>query len=227
VICTIGWNSTSRATARVVTAVGRFFWLKLPTNFFFSDDVKVILSQQGGERYTLFWIKLLLKALEQEEIGVLRYKSDVPYTPEVLAAVTETDPDVVRSALTLFANLGMITTDEEGSIIIESVHGYVGSATDSAIRMRKLRQRNKKQLEEPEKEEVSHCDAGLSQCDDLPSQNEQSDVEIETEIEVEGEREREKDIDLSSTQPPDAVKAAPAELSKEQREVSDIMAGRI
>lgn len=143
----------------------RYYWLKLGTNFFHSDDVKVILAQKGGEKYVLFWLKLLLKAVEQEEIGVLKYKSDVPYTPEVLAAITDTDTDVVRSALSLFSKLGLITTDEDDSIIIDAVHGLVGSESDSAIRMRRLRERQRKQIEAP------------SQSDGSMSQNEQSYVE--------------------------------------------------
>jgi predicted phage replisome organizer len=172
----------------------RYYWLKLPTNFFYSDDVRVILAQQGGDKYVVFWLKLLLKALEQEEIGILRYKSDVPYTPELLAAVTDTDPDVVRSALVLFMKAGLIAKDSDGAIIVDSVHGFVGSVSDSAIRMRRLRERKRAQLEAPKVE--------ASQSDSEPSQ---SDVEKRR---VEKKKSREK-TDAASQLPPQKREYAP------------------
>ena len=100
----------------------RYYWLKLYANFFDDDDMRVLLARQNGEQYAIFYLKLLLKAIQQEDVGVLRYKEEVPYTPEILATVTNTDVDTVRVALELFRKLGLIDHDENGSILIEDVH---------------------------------------------------------------------------------------------------------
>jgi predicted phage replisome organizer len=168
-------NSTDKESKPNPTN-GRYYWIKLFTNFFDSDDVRVIEAQQNGEKYLILWLKLLLKAIEQEELGVLRYKAEIPYTPEILATVTHTDVDMVRSALALFQKMGLIEIDEAGSILIEAVQPMVGSVTSSAIRMRKLRARKAaKQLEDKSQKGAS-----------------QSDVEIEIEKQKERDEEVEK-----------------------------------
>ena len=117
----------------------RYFWLKFKEDFFNSDDIKVIMAQENGSEYVIFWMKLLLKSISGTEIGLLRYKENIPYTPELLSTVTDTNIDIVKGALTLFQKLGMIEIMENGDMWVEHANALVGSETDSAIRMRRIR----------------------------------------------------------------------------------------
>ena len=123
----------------------RYFWLKLPLNFFDTEDIRVILGQENGEKYVIFFIRLLSLAVKQEEIGILRFKENIPYTTELLSTVTNTDIDVVRSALMLFKEFGMIDINDDGDILLESAIKMVGSECDSAQRGRKFRAKHKDQ----------------------------------------------------------------------------------
>jgi predicted phage replisome organizer len=125
----------------------RYFWLKLKDDFFNSDDIKVVMSQTNGAEYVIFWQKLLLKAITRQEIGLLRYRENIPYTPELLSTITDTNIDVVKGALTLFQKLGMIELLDNGDIWIEAANYLVGSESQAASRMRKMRERNKGVIE--------------------------------------------------------------------------------
>ncbi|MCP4648552.1 MAG: hypothetical protein GY853_00545 [PVC group bacterium] len=146
----------------------RYFWLKLKENFFESDDMKIIESQKNGAEYIIFWQKLLLKAITSKEVGVLRYKENIPYTPEILSTITGTNIDVTKGALKLFMELGMIDITQNGDIIIdEFIQELIGSETEVAKRVRKHREKK-----------------DLLQCNEM-KQISNTEIEIEKEIEKE------------------------------------------
>ena len=148
----------------------RYFWLKLKDDFFNTEDIKIILSQQNGERYVVFWQKLLLKAITSNEVGVLRYKESIPYTPEMLSSILDTDIDTVRSSLSLFTNMGMISVLEDGAFWVEEATKMVGSETKGAIRKRAIRAKNKQNL--------------LIECQKSGTLSQKRPPEIEKEIEL-------------------------------------------
>jgi predicted phage replisome organizer len=123
-----------------------FYWLKLQTSFFDSDEVKVIEQMENGSKYIVFWLKLLLKAVAQSDPGQLRFKKGIPYTPELLSTITGTDIDIVRSAIQLFDKLGMIRMAENGDIWVDSVKSMCGSETKWAEYKRRERLDNVQQI---------------------------------------------------------------------------------
>lgn len=147
------------------TKVGNTYrWLKLPTNFFDTPEVRVLeKTDKDGFRYEIFLLKLLLLAIQQDEIGVLRFKPNIPYNAKILANVLDLEFDLVKTGLDLFTNLGIIEDDEEGNLLIEMVIPMVGSLSDQAIRMRKFRAKNEnKQIErEPSHSAQSDVDTDL------------------------------------------------------------------
>jgi len=168
----------------------RYYWLRLQENFFNSDDIKVIMSQKNGAQYVIFWQKLLLKAITKSnnEIGILRYKENIPYTPEILATVTDTNIDVVRSSLKLFVDLKMIEIMENGDIWVEEANKLVGSESESAQRVRKFREKRKnKELPEP-----LHCNNNVTRSN--------VELELEKELEIDIEKES-KLLSKNSTTP--------------------------
>ncbi len=165
----------------------RYYWLKLRDNFFAGEDIKIILSQENGPEYVIFWLKLLLKSIAGKEVGLLRYKENIPYTAELLATVTDTNIDIVRGALTLFKSLEMIKFCENGDLWIESAIEFVGSETDAAIRMRRLRSKNK---EIEDKRNINEQCYGNERNSVMPSY-----VETETDKELEKEKDNNSDIE--------------------------------
>ncbi len=117
----------------------RFYWLKLHENFFDREEIKVIEDMKGGKDYIIFYMKLLLRSVGTN--GKLMFRDIIPYTPEMLASITNTDKDTVVVATNMFVELGMMEKLDDGSLFMNEVQNMVGSETASAKRVRAHRER--------------------------------------------------------------------------------------
>ena len=61
---------------------------------------------ENGKDYVLFYLKLLLESVGHD--GTLRFSETVPYNDSMLATITDTNIDIVRSAVKVFSELGMM-----------------------------------------------------------------------------------------------------------------------
>lgn len=124
----------------------RYYWLKLQENFFDDDTIDFIEGQENGEKYVLFYLKLCLKALKNEG-KLIRYVGEMllPFDDIGISKLTRTDIDVVRSALTLFSNIGLIKKLDTGEIFLTQLNEMVGTETQKAkyMREKRLQERNK------------------------------------------------------------------------------------
>ncbi len=124
--------------------VKRYYWLKLKRDFFKRHDIRVIESMPNGKDYVLFYLKLMVESIDHE--GSLRFSDTIPYNVDMLAAITNTNIDVVRSAMNIFTELQMIEILDDQTIFMNEVEKLIGSETNYAEKMRASRER-KKQLE--------------------------------------------------------------------------------
>ena len=163
----------------------KFFWLKLKEDFFKRNDIRVIESMDNGKEYVLFYLKLLLESISHE--GILRFSDTIPYSEKMLSTITNTNVDIVRSALKVLKELNLIEIYDDQTLYMSEINKMIGSEGASAERMRKSRERIK----------LSQCDALVTKCDDKPSQCDsnvsQRYIEIEKEIDIEKELELEQD----------------------------------
>ena len=148
----------------------KFYWLKLQKDFFKRHDVKIIEAMENGKDYLLFYLKLLCESVDHE--GNLRFSETIPYDDKMLATITGTNVDIVRSAIKVFTGLHMIDILDDQTIFMTEVSKMIGCEGASAERMRRLR--------------ASHCDTLVLK----------SDVEIEKEIEIDKELDIELDKEL-------------------------------
>ena len=119
----------------------KYYWLKLDRNFFKRHDIRIVETMPNGKDYILFYLKLLCESTSHE--GCLRFSETIPYSPEMLATVTNTNVDVVRSAIKIFSELHMLEVLDDGTIFMQEVAKLVGSETGSARRMREYRNTQK------------------------------------------------------------------------------------
>ena len=145
----------------------KYYWLKLKRDFFKRHDIRIIEEMPNGKEYLLFYLKLLVESIDHE--GELRFSDTVPYNEQMLAVITNTNIDVVRSAMKLFIGLKMIDVMDDQTIYMAEVNKLIGSEWSSAERMRNLRKKPKASL----------CDTNVRE----------SDTEIEIEKEIEKEKE--------------------------------------
>ena len=171
---------------------GRFYWLKLKKDFFKRHDITIIESMPNGKDYVLFYLKLLCESVDHE--GSLRFSEHIPYNEEMLSTITRTNVDIVRSAVKVFSELGMMEMMDDGTFYMTEVQRMIGSAADNdnANRVRRFRERQKELAIESSKNE-NVTPALQNVMDDVTKSNESKSKrkEIEKEIEIEIE-EREK-----------------------------------
>lgn len=122
----------------------RYYWLKLDKDFFKRHDIKIIEKMPNGKDYILFYLKVLCESTSHE--GYLRFSETIPYNEEMLATITDTNIDIVRSAVKIFTELKMMTVMDDGTYYFEQVQKMIGSETGSAARQREYREKKSLQI---------------------------------------------------------------------------------
>lgn len=120
----------------------RYYWLKLHKGFFKRHDITVIEDMPNGKDYVLFYLKLMLESVDHE--GALRFSDTIPYSETMLASVTHTNVDVVRSALKILTELGMVEVFDDKTLFMTEVAKLLDSETYAAKRKRLQRENEEK-----------------------------------------------------------------------------------
>lgn len=124
----------------------KLYWLKLKRDFFKRHDIKVIEGMENGKDYLLFYLKLLVESLDHE--GELRFSETIPYNEKMLSSVTNTNIDIVRSAMKLLSELGFVEILDDETIYMTEVHKMVGSETEWAKKKREYRLSKKEECKQ-------------------------------------------------------------------------------
>ena len=165
----------------------KFYWLKLKRDFFKRHDIRIIEEMPNGKDYVLFYLKLLLESIDHE--GSLRFSDTIPYNEQMLSVVTNTNVDIVRAAMNLFVELGMMSICDDQTIYMAEVDKLIGSAVDNDGANRVRRFRDKK------KQEALPCVTGALQnvTESVTKDNERKrkSIEKDKDIDIEIERENE------------------------------------
>ena len=170
---------------------GRYYWLKLKRDFFKRHDIKIIESMPNGKDYILFYLKLLVESVDHD--GALRFSDAIPYDVNMLSVVTNTNADIVKSALEIFVNLQLIDILDDKTIFMNEVSNMIGSAADNANAKRQKRFRESRKIAISESS-VTKNNAGVTV--DVTNSNERK-RKIKS-IEKEKEKELEKDKNIKN-----------------------------
>lgn len=144
----------------------RYYWLKLPDDFFRQKPIKKLRRIAGGDTYTIIYLKMLLVSLKNE--GKLFFDGvEENFTEEIALELDEEEENVKVTVQFLMAQ-GLLQLINESEYELTECSRMVGSESASAERMRRLRDKK-----------TSQCDIGVTQQLHL------SDVEKEKEKEIE------------------------------------------
>ena len=83
-------------------------WIKIVTDVFDDDKVKLIESMPEADSIIVIWFKLLCLAGKQNRDGFLMLNDKIPYTDEMLATIFRRALSTVRLALNVFEQFEMI-----------------------------------------------------------------------------------------------------------------------
>lgn len=143
----------------------KFYWLKLKRDFFKRHDIQVIEAMPNGKDYVLFYLKLMVESIDHN--GFLRFSDTIPYNEQMLSVITNTNIDVVRSAIKVLQQLEMIEIQDDQTIYMTEVEVLIGSQSLSAEKKMQQRERRQKLLQ------------GGQKVDKCPPE-----IEIEKEIDI-------------------------------------------
>lgn len=141
------------------------YWLKLDKDFLKSSQIKVIKNMPNGKDYVIFYLALMLESVET--IGHLRFSNLVPYNEDMLASVTDTNVDIIRTAVKIFESLGLMEILDDGTIYMTQVAEMTGKESESAERVRRYRLKQKQQL-------ALQCNGNVTNSNDNKEEDKQS-----------------------------------------------------
>jgi len=124
-------------------------WIKITTNIF--DDEKIKLIESMPEKDTIFviWIKLLILAGKINNGGVIYLSASVPYTEEMLSTIFGRPLNTIRLALATFKKFGMIEIKKNDFIFVnnwdkhQNIEGLEKIKEQNRIRQQKHREKQK------------------------------------------------------------------------------------
>lgn len=115
----------------------KYYYLKLKENFFDSDDMKLLQGMKDGYVYSDILLKLYLRSLRQE--GRLMYRDLIPYTPEMIATITNHQVGTVERAMKILEQMGFIEILDNGAIYMSDIQNFIGQSSSEGDRKRAYR----------------------------------------------------------------------------------------
>lgn len=144
----------------------RYYWLKLPDDFFRQKPIKKLRKIAGGDTYTVIYLKMLLISLKND--GKLYFDGVEDNFCEELALELDEEEENVKVTVQFLMAQDLLKLIDESEYELTECSRMVGSESASAERMRRLRDKK-----------TSQCDIGVTQPLHL------GDVEKEMEIDKE------------------------------------------
>lgn len=178
----------------------KYFWLKLPRNFFDKHYIKALRRKKHedfpevfGNMLVLFYVWMLAESIDHS--GCLRYSESKPYDAETLSDVSDFPLHFVTLALPIFTELELVVTESDGTLFLPKSLKMIGSESASAQRVREYREREKNKTKPTETPENTECNERVTESNvDVQKGN------IEKELEKELEKENKKGGKRETTQ---------------------------
>jgi predicted phage replisome organizer len=168
-------------------------WIKITTDIFDDEKILMIESMPSADSIIVIWLKLLTFAGKQNNDGVFLMTNRIAYTDEMLACIFRRDVNLVRMALKIFEQFGMIEIVEK----VITIPNWNKHQTLDAYEKKKERDR----LYQSERRAKQRLLAAGSAEESSDSQTTPSSYVVVSEEDKEKEEDKEIDKKNSAKQP--------------------------
>lgn len=150
-------------------------WVRLSTGLFDNPKIKILEMNENGDAFVSLWLRLLCLAGRANDNGMVYVTEGVAYTPDILAAMTGKDVEVITEALELFRKLNMIAVNDDGYIEIlgwqkhQNIEGLAKIRTQTKERVKRYREKKKNQSNADVLDDVTSCNVTCN--DDVTLRN--------------------------------------------------------
>jgi predicted phage replisome organizer len=128
-------------SARGVMKMAEVKWIKLSTNMFEDEKIRLIESLPEADTILIIWVKLLAQAGKTNASGYIYLSERIPFTDEMLATIFNRPIGTVRLALKTFEQFGMIEINDDHFISIANWEKH-----QNIDGLEKIRQQTKKRV---------------------------------------------------------------------------------
>lgn len=115
----------------------KYYWLKLKNDFFNQREVKKLRKIAGGDTFTIIYLKMQLLSIKNG--GVITFERTEAHLDEQLALELDEDLENIRLTMAYLHSNALIEPISEDDILLNKVPELIGSETNAAERMRKMR----------------------------------------------------------------------------------------
>lgn len=134
----------------------KYYWLKLPSNFFVDPKIKKLRRIAGGDTYVIIFLKMMLLVINTN--GILEFEGIEKTLEDELALKLDEDENNVKVVLAFLNANGELEEISDEQFLLERVPGLIGKETDGAERKRKQRQKELNvTLSQQRHDEVTLC----------------------------------------------------------------------
>ncbi|GAA0415299.1 phage replisome organizer N-terminal domain-containing protein [Virgibacillus salarius] len=168
-------------------------WIKLSTNMFEDEKIRLIEQMPEADTILIIWVKLLSQAGKTNASGYIYLNENIPYTDEMLATIFNRPIGTVRLALETFKSFGMIDIDDNSFISIANWEKHQNIEGMERIRLQN-RERKRRQRER-EKKRLGH---GSVTSRDSHATEEDREEELERDIDKEREKEQQQEKEVAA-----------------------------
>lgn len=186
----------------------KYFWLKLKKDFFRDKAIKKLRSIAGGDTYTIILLKMYLLSLDSG--GKIEFEGVEDTFAEELALELDEDASNVEIVLQYMEKRKLLEILSEKEFFMPYVLENTGSESESAERVRKLRERNK--------QKALQCNGNVTGSNDnVRTCN--TEIEIEKELDIDTEKEK---IESSNELPCEQSSPSSTPNKVQYKEIADL-----
>ena len=117
----------------------KYYWLKMPDDWFNQKSVKKLRRIAGGDTYTIIYLKMLLTAIKQD--SRLYFEGVEENFHEELALEIDEEPENVLVCLRFLEQQNLIKIIEDDEFFLPEAERLTGSESESAARVRRYREK--------------------------------------------------------------------------------------
>lgn len=128
-------------------------WIKIATNVFDDQKIRMIETMPEGDSIIVIWFKLLTLAGKINDGGFVYFMRDIPYTDQMLSTYLNRPLSIVQLALSTFIKFGMIEIVDDIIFLSnwekhQNIEGMERIREQNRIRKQNQREREKRLLED-------------------------------------------------------------------------------
>jgi len=160
-------------------------WIKIKTDIFDDEKVKIIDTLPDNDAILVIWFKLLTLAGKVNEEGYLFLNSKTPYTLDMLSAIFNRKKSTISLALKTFEQFDMVEIEDNDLINISNWGKHQN--IEGLDKIKKQRRERQRKFREKKKQKLLSNDSNVTDNVNETLSNE-TELELEVELEVEEER---------------------------------------